>query len=58
MNIEIIFILIFKPNFVDFNEQKENFKYIYGEKSYKYKCNSVYAMHRLMVNTISDRWIT
>ena len=57
MNIEIFF-LIFKRHFIDLNEQKEDFKYIIGEKSYKYKCDSVYAMHRLMVNTIPDRWIT
>ena len=55
MNIEIIFYLIFKRNFVDFNAQKEKFKYIYSEKSYKYKCESVYAMHHLMVNTIPGR---
>ena len=58
MNIEIIFVLIFNRHFADFNAQKENFKYIYLEKRYKYKCGNVYAMQRLMVNTIPDRWIT
>ena len=58
MNIEILFFLIFKRHFVDFNAQEEKFKYIYKKKSYKYKCESVYAMHRLMANTIPDRWIT
>ena len=58
MNIEIIFVLIFKRHFVDFNAQEENFKYIYRKKSYKYKCESMYAMHRLMVNAIPYRWIT
>ena len=32
MNIEIIFVLIFKRHFVDFNPQEENFKYIYRKK--------------------------
>ena len=32
MNIEIIFCIIFKRHFVDFNAQQENFKYIYRKK--------------------------
>ena len=48
MNIEIIFVLIFKRRFVGFNAQEENFKYIYRKKV-------INRVRCLMVNTIPVR---